>query len=153
MRQPSALAGSLAVVDHVIEVDHMSRSQAEAVLGLSGDLVEDEEVVGEGDRAPVEEGVVVRAEAEEVAWFVGAVVRLAEGADVSAFGVRAGEDLEANSADLAVVVVEVFDLLGEGGVADHSHRGDLAAARDGGAAVQGSFNGGINRQSYCGEQR
>ncbi len=70
------------------------------------------EVVGQVDAALVEQGVVVRAQAQDVLGDVGPEVRLAECADVGPLGDIAAGDLKPYVADLAVALVELIDRLG-----------------------------------------
>ncbi|HEV2107925.1 MAG TPA: hypothetical protein VGR16_06660 [Thermomicrobiales bacterium] len=65
----------------------------------------DEESLGDDDPAQVKENVVVRTEAQNVLHDVGPVVWLAEGPDVGRFAVGTSARLEANTADLAPMVV------------------------------------------------
>ena len=59
----------------------------------------------------VEEDVAVGAEAEDVVGGVGAVVGVSEWSDVGALGVSAGWGFECGLADLASMVMDLFDPL------------------------------------------
>lgn len=82
------------MVGDVCDVDSVVWGATECVSDLAGYFVKDLQVVSEGDGSAVEEDVVVGAEAQDVGWYIGAVVRSAYWANVSAFGVRAGGELQ-----------------------------------------------------------
>src|SRR3954470_17321876 len=88
----------------------------------------DLQVVTDVDAALVKEGVVVRAEAQDVLDGVWTGVRASQCAYVRAFGNRPTRDLEAHSAHLASVSVQLLDVTRHPRVTDDASSEVLSVA-------------------------
>ncbi len=82
--------------------------------------VDHHRVIANDEAAEIEQGVVVRAEAQDIILSIWPIVGPAEGTDVRALAVGTGCRLKPNAAHLAVVVVHLLHPLHDPRVADEA---------------------------------
>ena len=97
----------------------------DCVLGVDSQVADDVTVevpngpvIPDGDPAPVEQGVMVGTQTQHVPRGIRSVVRFAQGSDVSTFGHASTRNIEFDTADLTLRVVEILDGLGNTPISD-----------------------------------